>query len=275
MSTWLSRMFQDNVLLVIFLCPSCFLGESAMTNSVLLNVVIRACGVKCGPATLTRLEIQTQVLNTTWEGQAWRFAFLIKNSFLSLFFAFLCTWSLPLTNCSSGCGGRWEARMTCLVFMCSPLLCTLLLSQLYFRYGSTLLCHCGRAWSEPWISFHGAWETFDLLYVFKNKKTRKPNQTKPQKILVDGKQDTKAQSEMWLWWSLNCNLRHSFLVSIYSWILSYLLLLFSHLYPFCPQSPVVRPGLGFIFFPPSFGPCPLNSNWYSYTYPEYSMILAL
>lgn len=58
MSSWLSRVFQDSVLLLTFLCPSCFLGESAMTNSVLLNAVIRACGVKCGPAALTRLEIQ-------------------------------------------------------------------------------------------------------------------------------------------------------------------------------------------------------------------------
>lgn len=61
MSSWLSRVFHGNVLLVIFLCPSCFLGESAMTNSVLLNAVIKACGVKCGPAALTRLEFQTEL----------------------------------------------------------------------------------------------------------------------------------------------------------------------------------------------------------------------
>lgn len=61
MSSWLSRVSRDNVLLVVFLCPSCFLGESAVTSSVLLNVVIKACGVKCGPAALTRLEFQIEL----------------------------------------------------------------------------------------------------------------------------------------------------------------------------------------------------------------------
>lgn len=61
MSSWLSRVFHDNVLLVVFLCPVCFLRGFAMTESVLLNVVIKVCGVKCGPAALTRLEFQIEL----------------------------------------------------------------------------------------------------------------------------------------------------------------------------------------------------------------------
>lgn len=61
MSSWLNRVFHDDVLLMVFLCASCFLGESAMANSVLLNVVIKGCGVKCGPAALTHLEFQIEL----------------------------------------------------------------------------------------------------------------------------------------------------------------------------------------------------------------------
>lgn len=32
-----------------------------MTNSLLLNVAIKACGVKWGPAALTRLEFQIEL----------------------------------------------------------------------------------------------------------------------------------------------------------------------------------------------------------------------
>lgn len=84
MSSWLSRVFDDSVLLVIFLCLFCFLEESAMTNSVLLNVVIKAPWGEVWTCYSNTLGISDRIelLNTTWEGQASRFAFVIKKSFL-------------------------------------------------------------------------------------------------------------------------------------------------------------------------------------------------
>lgn len=84
MSSWLSRVFDDNVLLVIFLCPFCFLEESAMSNSVLLNVVIKAPWGEVWTCYSDTLGISDRIelFNTTWEEQASRFAFVIKKSFL-------------------------------------------------------------------------------------------------------------------------------------------------------------------------------------------------
>ena len=81
MSSCLSRVFDDSVLLVIFLCPFCFLEESAMTNSVLLNVVTKAPWGEVWTCYSNMLGISDRIelLNTTWEGQASRFAFVIKS----------------------------------------------------------------------------------------------------------------------------------------------------------------------------------------------------